>query len=93
MPSHSRIQFHSLPRNSTTGNAHFANDKAALDFILEEDTRILSVSWPGFHDGRGISAEISLHQQDDQESMNIVIPIGDNRFYYNRKINCMPASG
>ncbi|MEM5774210.1 MAG: DUF2804 domain-containing protein, partial [Anaerolineaceae bacterium] len=27
------------------------------------------------------------------ESMNIVIPIGKNRFYYNRKINCMPAEG
>jgi len=25
--------------------------------------------------------------------MNIVIPIGKRRFYYNRKINCMPASG
>ena len=25
--------------------------------------------------------------------MNIVIPIGKKRFYYNRKINCMPASG
>jgi hypothetical protein len=25
--------------------------------------------------------------------MNIVIPIGARRFYYNRKINCMPASG
>ncbi len=25
--------------------------------------------------------------------MNIVIPIGEKRFYYNRKINCMPASG
>jgi hypothetical protein len=25
--------------------------------------------------------------------MNIVIPIGRKRFYYNRKINCLPASG
>jgi hypothetical protein len=25
--------------------------------------------------------------------MNIVIPIGEKRFYYNRKINCLPASG
>ncbi len=25
--------------------------------------------------------------------MTIVIPIGKKRFYYNRKINCMPASG
>ena len=25
--------------------------------------------------------------------MNIVIPIGQKRFYYNRKINCLPAEG
>ena len=25
--------------------------------------------------------------------MTIVIPIGERRFYYNRKINCLPASG
>jgi hypothetical protein len=25
--------------------------------------------------------------------MNIVIPIGSKRFYYNRKVNCMPAEG
>ncbi len=25
--------------------------------------------------------------------MTIVIPIGEKRFYYNRKINCMPAAG
>jgi hypothetical protein len=25
--------------------------------------------------------------------MNIVIPIGDRRFYYNHKANCLPASG
>jgi hypothetical protein len=25
--------------------------------------------------------------------MTIVIPIGSRRFYYNRKINCLPASG
>jgi hypothetical protein len=27
------------------------------------------------------------------ESMNIVIPIGKQRFYYNHKINCLPAKG
>ena len=25
--------------------------------------------------------------------MNIVIPIAGKRFYYNHKINCLPASG
>lgn len=83
----------SLPRNSTGGNAHFADKNATLTFALDGSTRRISVSWPGFHDGRGIEAEITLEEMNEHESMNIVIPIGEKRFYYNRKINCMPASG
>jgi hypothetical protein len=82
-----------LPRNSTAGDSHFANDKARLDFRLQDGSRRISVDWPGFHDGRGIQAEIELACPPGHESMTIVIPIGDRRFYYNRKINCLPASG
>jgi hypothetical protein len=82
-----------LPRNSTDGDSHFANGKASLTFSVHLDQRYVSVSWPGFHDGRGIQAEIALQTPPGYESMNIVIPIGEKRFYYNRKINCLPASG
>lgn len=82
-----------LPRNSTEGNAHFSNKSLSLDFELEDKIRKLKVSWPGFHDNLGIEAEISLVQPDEYESINIVIPIGNKRFYYNHKINCLPASG
>ncbi len=82
-----------LPRNSTQGDSHFENKQVRLDFSLKSSQRHLSVSWPGFHDGQGISAEIDLATQPEDESMNIVIPIEQKRFYYNRKINCMPASG
>ena len=82
-----------LPRNNTQGDSHFENEKANLTFSLLPDQRNLVVSWPGFHDGRGIQAEITLDCPIGNESMNIVIPIGRKRFYYNRKINCLPASG
>jgi hypothetical protein len=82
-----------LPRNSTEGEAQFENKRVKLHFSMSKDKRHLSVSWPGFHDGRGIQAEIDLATPPGYESMNIVIPIGDKRFYYNRKINCLPASG
>jgi len=82
-----------LPRNSTGGDSHFDNGKVRLDFHLLVDERQISVSWPGFHAGRGITAEISLTCPPGAESMTIVIPIGKRRFYYNRKINCLPASG
>ena len=34
-----------------------------------------------------------LHCPPEHESMTIVIPIEEKRFYYNRKINCLPAEG
>jgi hypothetical protein len=82
-----------LPRDSSAGDCHFENDKARLDFRLSGDRRCLSVAWPGFHDGLGIEAEIALTCPPGYESMNIAIPIGGRRFYYNRKINCLPAAG
>lgn len=82
-----------LPRNSDQGNSHFEDSRLKLDFSLYPDHRHLSVSWASFHDGRGIRAEIDLQTPPGYESMNIVIPIGEKRFYWNRKINCLPASG
>ncbi len=82
-----------LPRNSTEGDSRFEDQRVRLRFGLLADHRHLSVSWPGFHDGRGIQAEIDLATPPGYESMNIVIPIGKKRFYWNRKINCLPASG
>lgn len=82
-----------LPRNSTEGGSRFKDSRLTLDFQVGADHRHLSVSWPAFHGGRGIFAEIDLRTPPGYESMNIVIPIGPRRFYWNRKINCLPASG
>jgi hypothetical protein len=82
-----------LPRKSDQGDAHFQNEIVRLDFYLVDGTRRIYVNWPDFHQGRGLEADISFDCPPEYESMNIVIPIGERRFYYNRKINCMPASG
>ena len=82
-----------LPRNSEAGESRFENERVKLHFNARADRRRLFVSWPGFHQGRGIRAEIDLQAPPDYESMTIVIPIGRKRFYYNRKVNCLPASG
>ncbi len=82
-----------LPRSSMEGASHFGDQRASLDFQVTPGARQISVSWPGFDAGRGIQAEITLEQPAGHESMAIVIPIGKSRFYYNHKINCLPASG
>ena len=82
-----------LSRGSETGISRFEDKQLKLEFAVHPDGRQVSVSWPGFHGGRGIQAEIDLASPPGYESMNIVIPIGASRFYYNRKINCLPARG
>ena len=82
-----------LERNSPEGEASYTSDKVSLRFTAGPDERRVLVDWPGFLDGRGIHADIGLAVPPGHESMTIVIPIGDRRFYYNTKINCLPATG
>jgi hypothetical protein len=82
-----------LPRDSFEGDSHFKNEKVCMDFCVSASERRISVDWPEFHGGKGIKADINLKFQPGYESMTIVIPIGKKRFYYNRKINCLPAEG
>jgi hypothetical protein len=81
-----------LPRNSVEGTSRYESGKARLVFEIEGETRRIAVAWPGF-EGKGLSAEMVFGLPADHESMTIVIPIGRKRFYYNRKVNCMPAEG
>lgn len=82
-----------LSRNSTAGDAFFEGQGVRLKFITLADGRRVEIDWPAFHSGRGLSGEIHFECPPEHESMTIVIPIENRRFYYNRKINCMPASG
>jgi hypothetical protein len=82
-----------LPRNSDQGESVFSDKRAQLHFEVVPGGRHIRVNWPEFHGGRGIEADIQFHLPPKHESMTIVIPIGARRFYYNRKINCLPAEG
>jgi hypothetical protein len=81
-----------LPRNSTEGESRFDNGKVKLVFSNDAEGRRLEVDWPGF-DRQGLRAQVKLSLPAQQESLVMVTPIGKKRFYYNRKINCLPAEG
>ena len=81
-----------LPRNSVQGESQFDNKKVRLAFRAEENSRHLEVDWPGFG-GKGLKADVRLSLPAGHETMTIVTPIKGKRFYYNCKINCMPAAG
>lgn len=82
-----------LPRNSTAGASSYTSGGVNFRFEARENGRSLAVDWPAFNKGLGISARVALAAPPEHESMVIVIPIRGNRFYYNRKINCLPAEG
>ncbi len=81
-----------LPRNSTEGISTYAGRQAQMTFEVVPAGRRLAVAWPGFGD-EGLAAELLLHLPPEHESLVITIPIEGNRFYYNRKVNCLPAEG
>ena len=82
-----------LPRNSQDGVAEYQNSKVRLHFSTTKDQRKISVAWKDFENGQDLNAEFELSHPASQESMNLVIPIEKRRFYFNRKINCLPATG
>jgi hypothetical protein len=79
-----------LPRNSEVGASSWSGRKASLAFDVEGTTRSVRVDWKDFG-GTALVADLSFSA--DHESTVIATPIGDRRFYYNRKINCMPVTG
>lgn len=83
-----------LPASSAKGDVSSTTKKYSISFRHNGDHRILSFHMDNFMDGKPISGEIRL-ENPEQESMVIVTPFAekDTAFYYNQKINCMPASG
>lgn len=81
-----------LPRNSTEGESRYDNGKVRLRCEVTSDTRQIAVTWPDFG-GQPLNAAITFALPPEHESTVVVIPIRGNRFYYNRKINCLPATG
>ncbi|MBN2651807.1 MAG: DUF2804 domain-containing protein, partial [Spirochaetales bacterium] len=75
----------------------FSGKKISLEFRRQGDKRVLIFSAPDFeiNGQRGLSGNIILSQKSDKERMVIATSWKENRkaFYYNQKINCMPATG
>ncbi len=90
MPFGSGIE---LPRNSTSGDCHYKKGRPAPAFLYQNDNeRRLEISWPGFG-GSGLSADVRLYLSKGHESVVNVFPYKNRRFFYTRKVNCMPADG
>ena len=83
-----------FPASSSNGDVCSGTKKYSISFKHNVDHRLLSFHMDNFMDGKPIRGEIRL-ENPRQESMVIVTPFADKEtaFYYNQKINCLPASG
>ncbi len=84
-----------MPETSKIGNVEIKNKKLYIEFQKEPDKRILSVDFPGFDKKSGLKGQIILPMVPQMESIAMATPFRENpkAFYYNQKINCMPAEG
>lgn len=83
-----------LPPSSAEGDIRSGNKKYNIEFKHNGDHRILTFHMDNFLDGKPIRGKLRL-ECPETESMVIVTPFAEKEtaFYYNQKINCMPATG
>ena len=83
-----------LPVSSSNGDLCVSKKNYGLEFLHRGDHRLLRFHMKNFCDGKPLSGEIRL-ENPPQESMVICTPFAEKKtaFYYNQKINCLPASG
>lgn len=84
-----------LPESVDEGDVAYRDKRIDVRFTRNPASRVVSIDFPGFDHGRGIRGSLRLDQDRGQERMVIVTPFTNapKAFYYNQKVNCMPATG
>ncbi len=83
-----------LPSTSEEGNTVYKDKRLHMGFFVKNGKRELRCRFKNFYKGKPFSCNIML-EQPEMDTMVIATPWKENRrgFYYNQKINCMPAEG
>lgn len=84
-----------LPPSSKAGDVVFRNKQLSLRYLLADGKRIIEVHWVKFAGGEDLIGRMVLRQNPADDTMVIATPFPTNprAFYYNQKVNCMPAAG
>jgi hypothetical protein len=87
-----------FPSTNNLGSVSYSDKKLSISYKVESNSRRIEFSSPMFQDQegkKGLEGVIELSQPSNLESMSIATSWKENRkaFYYNTKINCMPATG
>lgn len=82
-----------LPETSSAGDTLYGDKRVQMAFRVQPGERRLSCRFARFLGEDALELELTL-AQPPMDSMVITTPFDAPRaFYYNQKINCMPASG
>lgn len=83
-----------LGAHSDQGDAQFHNKKLKLRYKTEPGKRTITCQFQEFYQGQELRVKLEL-LQPPMDTMCIATPWKEKptAFYYNQKINCMPASG
>ena len=83
-----------FPSSSLNGDVKGDGKGYRIEFRHEGNDRVLDFEMENFFEGKPIKGIIRLEKKDD-DSMVIVTPYKESKvhFYYNQKINCIPAQG
>ncbi len=83
-----------LPESADAGDIVQTHDKMSIAYRHEAGGRRLTVDFPGFAGGRGLKGDLFL-AQPAMDRMVVATPFSGapTAFYYNQKINCLPAAG
>ena len=83
-----------LPESADSGEIVQHHPKIDIAFRHEPGGRRLTIDCPGFGKGQGLACDLLLSQPPmDRMVIATPFPNAPRAFYYNQKINCMPASG
>lgn len=83
-----------MPPSTDVGDVVYKDKRLNISYIKNENSRHIICDYKNFCDGKDFSCDIVL-QEPDMDSLVIATPWKKDKkaFYYNRKINCMRASG
>ena len=85
-------RFH-MPETSERGDVVYRDNRLHMGYFIKDGKRQIRCRFKNFYQGKDFSCDIQL-EQPDMDTMVIATPFERKRaFYYNQKINCMPASG
>ncbi len=83
-----------LPASSESGVTKYKDKRLDMYFDALDGKRVLYCEFKNFFEGKTLKCDITL-SQPPMDTMVIATPWKEKKtaFYYNRKINCMRASG